>query len=518
MNADRQSPLAFSLRWKILAWFFVNLAVIGFAIFYFLRGQFRVGIDSLLAGPTGARLDAIAQPLGSELRALPEAEWSAALGRATAQWRARGVKAALVRNDGRFVTGDIAAVPAEVKRAVDAYDSRRRNSAPGRFGGRPPSRGDGPPPEPPDWDFGRRKPPPDREFGRIVPAIPAPVSAGGLEKFMLVAGSPQRYWAGVHLDSAPGAAPFSATLLFASDSLRGGGLFFDYTPWLWLGGGLVVLSVLLWLPFVHRLTSALGRLTQSAEAIAQGRFDPPPATARRDEIGRLNRAHRHMAARLEGFVAGQKRFLGDTAHELLSPLARLEVALSILEQRAADADRAYSERALGEVRHISTLVHDLLSFTKAGLRGKNVELQPAHLATLVREVIAREAADARVEMEIGDDLRVLAEPELLARALGNIIRNAVRYAGDAGPIRIAAAPHADGIVLTVTDEGPGVPPESLDRLFDPFFRPDVSRTGETGGTGLGLAIVKSCVEACGGSVAVRNREPRGLQVELLLHR
>ncbi len=82
---------SFSLRWKILAWFFVNLAVTGFAVFYFLRGQFRVGIDSLLAGPTGARLDAIAQPLAAELRALPEEKWGAALGRATAQWRARGV-------------------------------------------------------------------------------------------------------------------------------------------------------------------------------------------------------------------------------------------------------------------------------------------------------------------------------------------------------------------------------------------------------------------------------------------
>ena len=68
----------------------------------------------------------------------------------------------------------------------------------------------------------------------------------------------------------------------------------------------------------------------------------------------------------------------------------------------------------------------------------------------------------------------------------------------------------------ITDDGPGVPPESLARLFDPFYRPDTSRTEETGGTGLGLAIVKSCIEACGGSVAVRHREPHGLQIEIKL--
>ncbi len=204
--------ISFSLRWQILAWFFVNLAVIGAALFFSLREQFRVGIDSLLAGPTGARIEAIAQPLAAQLRGLPEAQWSAALERAT---------------------------------------------------------------------------------------------GSGLEKFLLIAGSPRLYWAGVHLDSAPGAAPFSATLLLASDSLRGGGLFFDYTPWLWLGGGLVLLSALLWLPFVHRLTRSLALLTRNAEAIAQGKFEPLREIGSRDEIGRLNRAHRNMAVRLDGFVAGQ---------------------------------------------------------------------------------------------------------------------------------------------------------------------------------------------------------------------
>jgi signal transduction histidine kinase len=72
------------------------------------------------------------------------------------------------------------------------------------------------------------------------------------------------------------------------------------------------------------------------------------------------------------------------------------------------------------------------------------------------------------------------------------------------------------IALTVSDSGPGVPEEMLDRLFDPFFRPDVSRVRETGGTGLGLAIVKSAIEACGGSVSLRNREPQGLELKMSL--
>ncbi len=302
---------------------------------------------------------------------------------------------------------------------------------------------------------------------------------------MLVAGVPRLYWAGVHLGeirrrSPSGGLP-SVTLLLASESLRGGGLFFDYVPWLALGAGLVGVSVLMWLPFVHGLTRSLARMTQVAERIAEGRLQPPRASRRRDELGRLNRALAHMAARLEGYVTGQKRFLGDTAHELLTPLARLELALSILEQKTAgDSSGSYTVRALGEVRHISALVHELLSFTKAGLHPEDAELERVDLATLTARAVEREHAADKVTVEVSADLRVCAAPDLLERALANLVRNAVRYARDAGPIRVSASAHDgdDTVVVRITDEGPGMPPGDLDRLFDPFFRPEAARTRE----------------------------------------
>jgi two-component system sensor histidine kinase CpxA len=105
---------------------------------------------------------------------------------------------------------------------------------------------------------------------------------------------------------------------------------------------------------------------------------------------------------------------------------------------------------------------------------------------------------------------------LLARAVGNVLRNAIRYAGNAGPVLLRAVASGPEIVLTVRDSGPGVPESSLAKLFDPFFRPDVSRTADTGGVGLGLAIVKTCVEACQGRVSLRNLQPHGLEVEIRL--
>jgi two-component system sensor histidine kinase CpxA len=258
-------------------------------------------------------------------------------------------------------------------------------------------------------------------------------------------------------------------------------------------------------------------MTGAAGQMAQGQFGTRVDTDRRDELGRLGESLNHMAGRLGEYVTGQKRFLGDIAHELCSPLARMEMALGVLEQRAAPGQGDYVNDVREEVRHMSSLVNELLSFSKAGLRTKDLELRHVALAELCARVIARDAegkTDITVNVDVA--IHVLADPDLLARAVGNVLRNAVRYAGDAGPITIAATTRGDRVVLAITDSGPGVPPETLHRLFDPFYRPETARTREGGGSGLGLAIVKSCVEACGGSVAVNNAQPHGLEVTMVL--
>jgi two-component system sensor histidine kinase CpxA len=105
---------------------------------------------------------------------------------------------------------------------------------------------------------------------------------------------------------------------------------------------------------------------------------------------------------------------------------------------------------------------------------------------------------------------------MLSRAIGNLVRNAQRYAAGTGPVEISAARANGHVSITVSDRGPGVSAEALPRLLEPFYRPDVARSRESGGVGLGLAIVKSCTEACGGKVEVANRAGGGLSVTLKL--
>ena len=488
MSALRpHSFLAFlaSLRWNLLGWFFLNLALLGGALFVFLRTEFGLDLGSLLGGTTGNRLQAVAQTLATELRHQPAGAWDATLARVVGP-RVRGgrVRTAVVDDHANVVAGTLPPLPANVRRALV-----------------------------------RPAPPTDKARQNLSIVHP-----GSFDEFLVTSDDPRLYWAGVYLQNVapPEAPPRFVALVFASETLHGGGLFFDYTGWALLGLGLLALSVGMWVPFIRRLTRGLTDMTRTAERIAEGRFEPPRVSARPDELGRLGRALAHMAARLEGHVTGQKRFLGDTAHELLSPLARLEVALSIMEAHGGEVDPAMVERSLSEVHHLARIVQDLLLFTKSELRASPVVSTDVPLAGLARAVARREAVnEVQVRVDIAEDLRAHADHDLLDRALGNAVRNAVRYAGHAGPVTIfaASAEHAPTEVrLTVYDEGPGAPPAALEKLFDPFFRPDTARTRETGGTGLGLAIVKSCVEACGGSVSASNRTRGGLAVTFRLRR
>jgi two-component system sensor histidine kinase CpxA len=226
-------------------------------------------------------------------------------------------------------------------------------------------------------------------------------------------------------------------------------------------------------------------MTQATQQIAEGHFDVRVDGHRGDELGTLSQAINSMAQRLDGFVTGQKRFLGDIAHELCSPLARLRVALGILEERVSGSQQPDVSRAAEQADEIAALVNELLSFSKASLGATHAKLQQVPLRALVDLAIRREVTNGeQVETKIASDLRVEVEPELLTRALANLLRNAIRYAGKAGPITITAEPRDGQVALSVSDCGPGIPEAELQRIFDPFYRLDASRDRETGGVRL----------------------------------
>ena len=519
----------FPLAAKILLWFFLNLLLLAAVFYLVLRVQFRFGLDVLMAGRGGERIQGLANVISGEIAERPREEWTEMLRRFG---DAYGVQLAIVRPDAMIVAGESFDVPHEVMERLRERQGMRVNpTLPPQDETNPdrprferprvppsvehrPERGLNPPDVPEDAQPPQPAPP-GRPRG---PAPPQNRMQGG-PRFMIRAGAPARYWVGLPLPQPdPQQRPQPRlTLLAVSDSLRGGGLFFDYTPWLLAAGGVLLLSVLFWWPLVRGITRAISQMTRATGEIAEGRFDTRVPESRTDELGSLATAVNRMAVRLSGFVSGQKRFLGDTAHELCAPIARMQMALGILEQRADEKQKPYVNDVREELQHVSALVNELLSFSKAGLRQQPVALQSVALTEIANRVAERDGKNGgSIEVNIPVGLCARAEPELLSRALSNLVRNSLRYAGDAGPVTISAVRDVDHVVLSVSDSGPGVPDDALQKIFDPFYRIEESRSRETGGVGLGLAIVKTCVEACGGSVTAHNRKPNGLEVRIVL--
>jgi two-component system sensor histidine kinase CpxA len=487
----------FPLYAKILLWFFLNLLilVVGFVVF------FQLQLNSAIVTTVHDRMRPIEQLIMSELAPSPRSEWDDVLKRFSAAY---GVKFALFKNSGDQIAGEKVTLPQEVVTQLSQPGPRR--DGPPDMGPEGPGRDDlGPPPE--------DGPEPGRPAARGP--MPRRMPGGAAGVFFVHANG--NYYAGLrtHIERRD-IPPSPMTLIAVSKTLSAGGLFVDVRPWAVAGVVVVIVSALFWFPLIRSVTSSVSKMTTATQSIAAGDFDARVADQRRDELGRLGEAINAMAVRLKGLVTGQKRFLGDTAHELCSPIARIQLQLGILEESAHPQDKPRIEDLREEIQQMSALVNELLSFSKASLEPAAVKLQPVRVRTIAEQAAKRESVqDSQINVEVPDDIGVLADPELLIRTIGNLLRNAIRYAGNCGPISISAERTDDLVRIYIRDRGPGVPDESVPQLFDPFYRPEVARDRESGGVGLGLAIVKTCVESCHGMVSCRNLHP-GFEVTIEL--
>jgi two-component system, OmpR family, sensor histidine kinase CpxA len=341
------------------------------------------------------------------------------------------------------------------------------------------------------------------------------------------------YWAGVHvlMRYMDNDMYGHGTLIWRFSSLWTNSYFFDFWPYVVLICGALLLTTLCWLPAARALLHRVSRLTHATREIAKGNFDValPPATE--DEIGQLTESVALMSRQIAGLVHQQERFVSDAAHELCSPVSRLQIALELSrpaseELRAegtpeggssADLRDSYFTDLAEEVEQMSELIQDLLFYSQARNHKLPPKAQDVEVAATIRNLIDREAlSDREVIINVPPSLHVHVSESHLRRALANLLRNASQHAGEVGTVEIAAHQDTEGVHVFVRDQGPGIPEGELRQVFAPFYRVEYARSRHTGGTGLGLAIVQSSIEACGGTVSCRNRRPTGLEVEMIL--
>jgi signal transduction histidine kinase len=285
------------------------------------------------------------------------------------------------------------------------------------------------------------------------------------------------------------------------------------------GGAVLGLAMVQFL--ARGMTSPLREMAAAATAMARGDYGRRVTATSHDEVGDLARAFNAMAAELADVDRMRRDLVANVSHELRTPIGALQALLENLVDGVEPVDPSSLRTALFQTERLGRLVSQLLDLSR--LESGALALRPAPfpvrplLEQATRECELGEAWMAspvwlRVDVQPGD-LRAVGDSERLHQVVSNLLENAVRHSPVDGRVWLSAHAATSGVTtIEVADEGPGIPADEAERVFERFHRVDAARSARDGGTGLGLAIARWIVDAHGGTIAVRPREPRGCRV------
>ncbi len=254
-----------------------------------------------------------------------------------------------------------------------------------------------------------------------------------------------------------------------------------------------------------RVVRPMRGLAEAAERAGKGEALPALSETGPREIRDTVRAFNRMQDRIRRFVTGRTRMLAALSHDLRSPLTAMRLRLALIEE-GEDRDRL---EAL--VDEMQAMVEATLAFSRG--EAETEDTVETDLAGLLRALADETAGGGRAKVVGAPPLLARVRPVALKRALRNLIDNAIRYAGRAD---IELSDHGDEAIITVSDNGPGLPEDQLEAVFEPFRRLETSRSRKTGGTGLGLAIARTVIRGHGGEVTLQNRKGGGLTATVRL--
>lgn len=274
----------------------------------------------------------------------------------------------------------------------------------------------------------------------------------------------------------------------------------------------------------RHISEPLDALTAGVARIQDGDLDSPIAYPEPDEFRSACDAVDEMAARLKASLEQQQleqqkkqELIAGMSHDLKSPLTSIRAYTEALLDGVAKDDAAkqrYLQTIHTKEAEIEAMVNRLFAFAKMDASAYPTHTEALPLLPLMQELTEEwETEGLEIQTEISPDLRVLADRELLSRITANLLGNSRKYGGrETVHVRISAGRTGNLVEIAFSDDGPGVPPEQLSKLFDVFYRGDAARTAPGEGSGLGLAVVKKAVTEMGGDVHAENEENGGLKI------
>jgi signal transduction histidine kinase len=272
-------------------------------------------------------------------------------------------------------------------------------------------------------------------------------------------------------------------------------------------GTAVLMALILSAVVSARVVRPVRAVADAAQRIARGAHAARVPVRGTDELAQLAGAFNEMAASLERAEQIRRQLLADVAHELRNPLATVESYVEALSDGVLAADEENWGAIRAETTRLNRLVNDLQEVSRAEAHELDLhraKVDPDELVqTAVRAATpAFQAKNVALESQIEPGVSAIeVDRERMDEVLANLLANALRHTPPGGAVKVSVAQRPDGVEFDVADNGEGIAPEHLDRVFERFYRVDPARTRTTGGTGIGLAIVRAIVEAHGGSVA-----------------
>ena len=289
--------------------------------------------------------------------------------------------------------------------------------------------------------------------------------------------------------------------------------------------GLLILAILVsatasWL-LARYISAPIHELQQGVRILAAGKLDAKVEkrfSQRNDEIGTLARDFNHMASELKSQIQAKEILLRDVSHELRSPLARIQIALGLASLDRADVE-AQHRRIERDIERMNTLIEEIIRLTRLSSASQSFPMEEVDLGALLDEIADDVAPEARaagcsVLLKRPASVILWGNPEMLRRAIENVVRNAIRFSPDNAAIEVSVIQISNGVSVAVRDHGRGVPQSELKKIFEPFYRVSSARERDGGGTGLGLAITARVVSLHGGQAIAHNHLDGGLVVTL----
>ena len=343
----------------------------------------------------------------------------------------------------------------------------------------------------------RVEPLPDRPFLRQV-AAELQSLLGPKTEMTLSRGGVQGLWVSFRIDDDRYWAYMRRSRIQRNESLR------------WIGWGVLVLALALGGAYciVSLINRPLRELTRAAGQMGKGTTPPPVSEKGPAEISTLAHAFNEMAADLKRLDDERALLLAGVSHDLRTPLSRIRLGLEMMDR---SEDSALKAGLVQDIEDIDGAIGQFLDFAR--LRDAEEPVPGADVNPIVEDVVGRYTRSGKpVRLRLGQTRPRALRPRALQRLVANLVDNALRHGG--GEVEVATGTENGCVYVEVLDRGPGIPPESAERMLQPFTRLDAARSGS--GTGLGLAIVDRIAQMHGGRVKLLAREGGGLRARVEL--